>query len=431
VGESLSPGVWPLLDLVGLRHRVAQAGFRAPGETLLCWAEPSAWRLPSAAKAGALLAERSVFDALLLDAAREAGVEILQPARAHAERRPEAWSIRIDLEERSFSSKLLLDASGRKGFLPKRSLAYAARTCALWGNFRLSTETTCVEAVPAGWLWAAPTGAKRLSVLFFCEPSFVRSRTDGWREALLREQLSRSTLLAECATGELHSSVEVLDATCRFTPENIGDGFIRIGEANYTVDPLSSTGVEKALQTALWGALAAHTLLRHPSRAALCSQFYRERQAEAIHAHREWSGRFYGEVVRFGGEPFWSRRRLPLNESSPSEAEAVPVRPPPAAATQVHLHPDAALREEPCVHGEFIAARLALHAPALLRPVVFLDGIEVAPLLADAAQPARWSELLAGWGERLSPARADRVADWLWSRGVLIGASRGSHTPPP
>jgi flavin-dependent dehydrogenase len=423
VGESLSPGVRPLLDIAGVRREVAKAHFHAPQETLLCWKESSAWRIPVGARADGLLVERSVFDMLLLNAAREAGAEILQPMKARVERLPDRWL--IEAGERSFSASMLLDAAGRKGVLPKRSLPYAARTCAVWGNFRKCAEVTRVEAVRDGWFWAAPVTADRLSLVFFCEPSLVRNRV---AEDLLRERLSRSQLLEECTNADLHGSVKVLDATCRFTPENIGNGFVRIGEANYTVDPLSSTGVEKAMQSALWGALAANTVLQDKSSAGRCEHFYRERQAEAIKAHREWSGRFYGEVVRFAGEPFWSRRRVAATVP-PSSTEAP--APPPALGESVRLHPRATLLDEPCVNGEFIATRLALRAPQLPRPIVFLDGVEIATLIEQAVQPVRWGDLLMYWERHFSLRRAERVAGWLWSKGVIVrtGVVQQSVTP--
>jgi hypothetical protein len=135
-----------------------------------------------------------------------------------------------------------------------------------------------------GWLaLGGQDRAKRLSVLFLRTESRARPH-----QCLVRGapsyQISRSALLAECATGELHSSVEVLETTCRFTPENLGDGFIRIGEANYTLrsafrDRLGESSPDRVMgrarcANAVTPSIAGSSLL----------PIYREQQADAIHA---------------------------------------------------------------------------------------------------------------------------------------------------
>jgi len=72
------------------------------------------------------------------------------------------------------------------------------------------------------------------------------------------------------------------------TPRCLCSGGCHLGEANYTLDPLSSTGVEKAMQNGCVAAVALHTLINRPDRAELCMRFYRDRQRETEMVHSDW-----------------------------------------------------------------------------------------------------------------------------------------------
>ncbi|MDQ3675177.1 MAG: tryptophan 7-halogenase, partial [Actinomycetota bacterium] len=82
VGESLSPGIWPLLDVLGVRDSVTQAGFTQTSIARVRWRDDNEERthVPDG-----LTVDRGGFDAILLQRAGEAGARSLAPARA---RRP-------------------------------------------------------------------------------------------------------------------------------------------------------------------------------------------------------------------------------------------------------------------------------------------------------------------------------------------------------
>src|SRR5262249_6073101 len=142
------------------------------------------------------------------------------------------------------------------------------------------------------------------------------------------------------------------DATCVYASEPIGSGYVRVGEASFSLDPLSSTGVEKALQSALVGAIVAHTLLRHSERTGLCARFYKERQQEAVATHAAWANQFYRDVERLADEPFWSARGGMATSASFPGFKNPPVAPQPNML--VRLAPDVSVTEEPCIVGDEI-----------------------------------------------------------------------------
>jgi hypothetical protein len=94
----------------------------------------------------------------------------------------------------------------------------------------------------------------------------------------------------------------------------------------------------------------------------------------------------------------------------------------PGSAARVRLGPEVTFTKEPCIVGETIELRAALQSPAMSRPVAFVDGIEVAPLLADLSRFPTWEHLLRQWSERLPSWKAERLATWLWEKRVLCKA---------
>jgi flavin-dependent dehydrogenase len=423
VGESLSPGIWPLLDSVGISEIISRTSFRVPGNTLLCWAESEPQLLPPDARAGALLVDRSRFDALLLEAARKAGVYVVQPAQARVSRTPKGWQIFADDEERlNISAKTLVDAAGRKGCLHGRRVAFSPRTMALWAHLDVNHDcANRVEAIPEGWLWAAPIADNKVSLLFFCDPAYIRQGSGREIERLLRESTTKTVLFSGFAQAVFSRPVTARDATCAYATEPIGTDYVLVGEANYSLDPLSSTGVEKALQSALIGAAVVNTLLNYPERSNLCTQFYRDRQQEAVTTHTAWMNQYYREVERYAGEPFWNVRRAAsvLYPNAPRAKQLSQ----PRLTTSVRLAPEVSLTKETCVIHDEIATRPGLRAPSLVRPLVFLDGIEVGLLLADLASNPSWQDLLASWSRRIAPGSAERVAAWLWEKRILSEAT--------
>src|SRR5713101_4594283 len=114
VGESLSPGVLPLLEMTGASDSVEQAGFWRPHTVLVKWDQDQQERHDP--DQSGLLVDRGRFDHLLLERARTLGVRVLQPALVR-ERTCDAsgWTLRVETQGRNveFHAAFLAEASGR------------------------------------------------------------------------------------------------------------------------------------------------------------------------------------------------------------------------------------------------------------------------------------------------------------------------------
>ncbi len=434
VGEALSPGIWPQLDLLGLTDAVGAAGFRPTASAVVRWSGVAQTvRHPDPP---GLVVDRGRFDHLLLEHGRAAGARILQPALALRPRRIEGggWSVPVRTSEggREVRARFLVDASGRVACLPGGRVPTGPPTLALhaaWVQGGGLGESTWTEAVPEGWLWAAPRPDDALSVMVFLDADPYRAARQAGtsREALYRRILESSALSAVLATSGARlapgTGVEICDATCRHDPEPVGDGFLKIGEAAFTLDPLSSTGIQKALQTAWSGAVVVHTLLTYPERTAVALRFYAENHRSTVERHASWAAGFYSEARHLAEHPFWlcrSATALPnLGEPAPPD-ERVSF---PDSDTGVRLSAAATFEDTPCITGDSVEMRSALSHPCLPRPVAFLDGVEIAPLLESVPAGTTLKRLAEHWSRRLPnspPGQIAALADWLIGRGVLV-----------
>ena len=70
-----------------------------------------------------------------------------------------------------------------------------------------------------------------------------------------------------------------------------------VGDAALALDPLSSSGVQKAIQGALSAAIVTNTLLRRPEHAEAALQFRRAGLEEASQRHRHWAASHYSKVA--------------------------------------------------------------------------------------------------------------------------------------
>jgi flavin-dependent dehydrogenase len=386
VGESLGPGIGPLLDALDLRSAVLGTSPIVASHSLVRWSSEDVTRdeRPS------LLVDRAKFDDALLDCARAAGVTIV-----HA----------TALAAKDIDADIVVDASGRAGWLRGARETLGAPTLALFAYFRGLAELThpCIEALDGGWLWGAPIPDGTVNVMAFVDPG---PSTEERYTALL----AQSTLFRECLHAERATPLLALDATARAAIAPIGRDFVRIGEASHTLDPLSASGVQSALSSALQASIAIHTMLTLPERTQAAIDFYTDAQHAAARQHAVWAGAYYARAIDVNG-PFWQTRAVPVLD--PLEA------PMPDDAQPIIRSQDATICDTAIVDGDVIDLRPAVHHANLDRPLAWLGGVAVAPLLAALDEPLTLRDIVARWSRIIDPHTADRIARWLLRRRIL------------
>jgi flavin-dependent dehydrogenase len=423
VGESLSAGAWPVLEALGVAENVAEAAHVMPvSEARVRWRDEVAERV---AVPHGMTVDRRTFDALLLDHARACGARVRAPGAARRPSRGADGLWDIPVADGALRAAFLVDATGRRRLLGGARTAVGARTLAVHARLPPASvmhrgEQTWIDAVATGWLWGAhlPDGGFR--IMAFLDPEALRAagRNPG---RLLRQSLTASPLFAELS-DTTPGTAQACDATAFASDTPIDATSAKVGEAAFAIDPLSSCGVQTAIQTGLAAAAATHTILTDGD-AAAATAFYAEHQRHSVARHAATAAALYAEHTTHAEAPFWRARRAgALAQPTPS-ARAVGVAD--LLSLPVRLIASAVVKPTPCLVSDRVELRDALTHPSLDRPVAYLGGAALAPLLRKLDTTPSLAAAIRQWEHAVAGGQAEAVAAWLADRGLLEPVSNG------
>ena len=424
LGESLSPGVEPLLKSAGLETALDAPRSTRVRNVWVDWAD--GLQLREDPREQGLIVDRGAFDLALLEGARSHGVKVLQPARVVDRRQSGGrWRLAIDVDGRgeTLEADFLAEAGGRGTAAGRARVQTGPPTLAVysyWRGARLPS-TPRIEAGEDAWFWGVPLPNGTYNSLAFVDPKAFRAAPGALAERLL-DRLAGSLVLEDCGGAEQIGPARAIDATPYLTRDCVDGNAIRLGDAALAIDPISSSGVQKAIQSALSGAIVANTLLRRPAVADLAMNFYRAQLKDASERHRRWAADHYGTVAAKRGGPFWTER----SKGRKLEASAPPSEPIDArtmATMPVELSSEAAFVETPCLDGEYVGAAPALRHPRLETPVAYLAGRALAPLLKDLLPGRTPLQIARAWSNRMPLESGLAIAGWLVNHGVLVSAA--------
>ncbi|AWK84883.1 FAD-dependent oxidoreductase [Azospirillum thermophilum] len=407
--EGMSPRVVEGLRRAGCREAVAAAG--GPVR------RSAHWNGLASGLNGEHLVERPAFDAALLRDAAAAGVAPLSATVADLRPGPEGW-LALDAAGRPLAAgRFLVEARGRRAPRSGGLRDRGPRTVAVARLYQGphgpdGSAASAAAAFPDGWAWMArlPDGRRMVQVMVDAAAVPARGGLTGLQEQCVAASPEALAWIAGCAP--LHDAA-ARDATAVLRTEVIGPGWLRIGDAAFTGDPLSGHGVHAALSGAFAATAAVNTLLADPGALPLVRRFVEGRCAE-LFAHGAAVGNaFYRQETRWADRPFWRARA------------AWPPAPPPPARHGV--------RHCPVVIGDRIEEREVLVTPQLPRGVLTIEGVELAPLMRLAGQaagasaaPASAIELARRLGQE--PPRVATALAWLGRNGFL-GVGGGMPLP--
>ena len=270
IGESLLPANLPVLERLGVLDRIERHGFlRKYGaafhdqetglEHTFYFREGKAWPPWS------FEVPRAEFDRVLLEhAAAQPGVTLLQPASVEkAEFDATGVTARVSgaAGDREIRARFLVDASGRDGFLAsrqgRREPIPGLGKVAVFAHFRGGRRwpgreegNIRIYVFEDGWFWWIPFAGDVTSVGCVLHARTVRGR-DGSLEDLFAAMIGRCRRVAEgLAAAERVTPVHTAANFSYRAEPAIGDRFLCVGDAVAFVDPIFSSGVFIAMQSA-------------------------------------------------------------------------------------------------------------------------------------------------------------------------------------
>lgn len=248
-GETLHPGVEPILERLGVAETVTAASAIRHEAQAVHWGGRSTVTPFGADERGpwrGFQVERQALDRILLKRACEVGADVRQPEAVGA---PVVEHGRVG-GGGHHRAKIVIDASGGAGWLRRRlNLPVVAASPKLhaWYGY---CGGDC-DAVPSligdglGWTWTAQVARGRVHWTRLAFPGAPRPLGPPPHLAALPE-LGRQ----RCA-----------DVTWRHVPASAGPGWFLAGDAAAVLDPAASHGVLRALMTGIAAAEAAASLL--------------------------------------------------------------------------------------------------------------------------------------------------------------------------
>lgn len=423
VGEAMAPSIWTVLDVLGVSEDIAEAGFVRVEQSILRWAIDGDENLSQPPGRFGLMVDRGRFDAILVEKAKRAGVHVLQPVRAKTPRaHAGGWIIPVESAEGELlvEARFLVDAAGRYSTIRRTEAPSVPSTVALSGHWRDTSLVPGPNRIEAGntcWYWGAPRPDGVFCAMVFVDREQCRGRRRREIEADYRRYLSRSTLLADCLSGTLEGGVRLHEATPHQSAVCVSENSIKVGEASFSLDPLSSQGVQAAMSSAIQAAIVVHTMLTRPGDAEAAKAFYRNARKDAIERHRAAGARHYAAVLDTTRTSFWRERAAMSPIAMP---RPMPIKPSPTFAGRACLSRDVRIEDVPVIERDHITLRKGLHHPALERPFAYLGGVAVETLLARVANSDSLEALGSELARDTGSERGRRMVSWLVEQRILV-----------
>jgi flavin-dependent dehydrogenase len=300
IGESLLPlnmpilerlGVWDELVKIGIRKDAAEFESRSAGKTVeFRFSTAFDKRWPHAFQV-----RRSEFDEMLLVNCAAKGARVYEGARVSAVdfgnfARGEDTVVHLKLEDGSLQdwrTRFLVDASGRDTVLAtrfdlkRRNPDHAS--AAIFGHFtnaRRNPGTAegniTIVWFEHGWFWFIPLKDGTTSVGAVCWPAYLNSRKVD-PTTFLMQTIAMAPEIADRLKDAALTAPVTATGNYSYTASRMsGPGYLMVGDAWAFIDPVFSSGVYLAMNSAMLGADVVGAVLDEPARApALYREFER------------------------------------------------------------------------------------------------------------------------------------------------------------
>ncbi len=321
VGESITPSTNPIFKRIGFLEKIEDFGFvHKPGA---CWTAPRSpvgkfvsLRLgefppPGATQFYTYNVERDMFDTLMLRHALEKGATVLQGVRADkvlfdGERAVGVRAILTDGWERDVSARFVVDASGRRCFIPTQ--LKMKKKDPVFNQFCIYSWFKGVEPNPPGyegmlflhfldlercWAWQIPmkNGVTSVGVVTD-KKDFQKSGRSG--EEFFESLIGLNRSLKHAMRNAERTRPWWIEADYSYDVERlVGKGWLLVGDALRFVDPVFSTGVDVAMYSANYAFDALDAVLKGAQDEEEAFALYDQRVGDGVQAWYDLIALFY------------------------------------------------------------------------------------------------------------------------------------------
>ncbi|WP_197091282.1 NAD(P)/FAD-dependent oxidoreductase [Crocosphaera watsonii] len=254
-GETLHPGIEPLLETLGVAQQIREANFIRHDGIWVQWNNAGEFIPFGSDQKGPWLgfqAWRGTFDGILLERAKALGVEVIHPCRALRPLINGEKVIGVATSKGDYRSRFVVDAAGGQHWLGKKLGLkinfFSSRLIAYYGyvegNCLIENQRPAIIADQLGWTWRAK----------------IQPYLYQWTRLNFSEQRLASDWKPEAFQGMVTKyKTRSADVTWRLVSPCAGRGYFLVGDAAGVLDPASSHGVLKAIMS---GIMAGHLIVQ-------------------------------------------------------------------------------------------------------------------------------------------------------------------------
>lgn len=276
VGESQLPPISDVLDEMGCWDKVEAANFPIKVGATFRWGKsPELWDfefLPLAdykdeprpgkyqgqRRQTAFQVERAIYDAILLDHARELGCEVYEQTQVGQVERQGDRTTGLTLRDgRRVTARWYVDASGHVGAL-RRAMGVEVdvptrlQNIAIWDYWdnaewavEIGVGGTRIQVMsqPNGWMWFIPIAPTRTSLGFVCPAEYFKSEGKS-PEQLYLQAIGRDERIGRLiANGRRSGEIRTTKDWSFVAERCYGENWFLVGEAAGFADPILSAGL--------------------------------------------------------------------------------------------------------------------------------------------------------------------------------------------
>lgn len=326
VGESLLPVVCSVLAQMGCWDRVEAAGFPVKiGATYRWGSSDELWDFdflsgqpyedrprPGTYQGQrlntAFQVDRSVFDKILLDFARESGVEVREATQVVSVNRNGDCVESLKLADgTTVKAKHYLDASGHSGIV-RRTMGVeviepsALRNIAIWSYWNNAEWSVTVGASGTrvlvlslgwGWIWFIPVGSTRTSIGLVTSADYYK-KSGKKTDELYAQAMAEEPRIAELLKNATREEQLLTTSDWSFVAGQMtGPNWILVGESAGFADPILAAGLSLAMVGALEAAVTVAEIERRTLSGEWLREQYQIRQNLRIRNHIHFADYWY------------------------------------------------------------------------------------------------------------------------------------------
>ncbi len=332
--ESLSSGVRSTMEYLDIWQNFSQSQDLKPFYSQVTWGKDSQRQLGYmfTPNGSGWNLDRLAFDKILANTFVKLGGQLRCDSQViTCSRLAEGgWRVHIKTKEQEMQTiicKYIIDASGRRGVMRTNlnlalkvfdRLIGVACVAQVPADLQKKIENQ-VEACPYGWWHLAPMSGNRVSVVLMTDPDIAHKmqvcHPEVWH-GLLQQLPFMREVVKDLVFADKPRSFPCFSSYLR---EVGGKDWVAVGDAVASYDPISSSGIPRALSSGIHGAfIAVDSLYSNGELLKTYSQAIEQDFRQYLQT--QWQ--YYQRETRWPDSVFWARRRAVIAISKDATVHA-------------------------------------------------------------------------------------------------------------